>query len=118
MSLPRKIMPRAICWAAVFAFLFSLVPMESLHTEEAGEGGEAEVGSPHTGDCPDGLPEGIPCSNSCACLCCPGHVRSLPAGEVMLSRSALAPVGELHERLGAIHLKEIVFSFFRPPRAA
>lgn len=111
-------MPRVICWAAVFAFLLSLVPVESLHVGEADEGGEAAVESSHAGDCPDGLPEGIPCSSSCACLCCPGHARTLPAGEVMLSSSALAPAEELYERLGAIHLKEIVFSFFRPPRAA
>ena len=119
-EMPRRHtwVPRFTCWAALLAFFFTLVPLEAFHPEQTGEAGEAALAAEHPGDCPDGLPDGVPCSTNCACLCCPGHVRSLPAGELAPARSPLGLTGALFERSVEIRLKEIVFSFFRPPRAA
>ena len=102
--------PRISCWAALLAFFFTLVPLESFHWDETGESGEAAVVAEHQGDCPDGLPDGVPCSSSCACLCCPGHVRSLPVVELAMVRSPLELTGDLFERARRIHPKEIVFT--------
>ena len=104
--------------AALLAFVLSMVSTEAMHGEEGGGHDGEEVAASHPGDCPDGMPDGVPCSSSCACLCCPGHARTLPAAEKAQAVPPRGYSGALSERADLLHPEEIVFGIFRPPRAA
>lgn len=108
---------RSVSWIVVAAFLFSLVPLEALISSSVGARGEAAVVDAHHGPCPDETPDGAPCPDGCACLCCPGHLRTLPPEGQAVSRAPLHRAGALPGRSDDVHPLDVHFDIFRPPRS-
>ncbi len=108
---------RAIAWIAAAAFMLSMVPFESLAPATVGDHDDAVEEAAHHGPCPDETPDGAPCSEGCACLCCPGHARTLlPDGLASIDRPYSGQGGLLNYSDG-LNPQDLIFRIFHPPRA-
>ena len=104
--------PQHVTGLLLAILLQSLAPWELAAHEHVQASANAGCSLP----CPDETPEGDPCPEGCACLCCPGHARVLPGASVSVA-SFVQPQRFV---CAARRLRtfDLVSRVYRPPRAA